>query len=442
MQYTEYTLVSKADKQRNRWGEVAEGAAIGTGAGAAVGGVGLGVKGQRRINQFKGGPEEIAEIGRRRKAEYAARGQKVPKASIRQSNHIIGQFKNEIAAGTKLRNKGAALLGGGTALVGGTAALASARHKQKVNKALVATDRPGKTKKQRAIEATTATAGVGGAATYAAAIPAKNISARLARESTAAADEATAITRLRGDRNLSRYVPKVRSGGEPRTGHIAEPPSSAKQGRAQAAARASYSRAEAGVHNLSRAKATKVGRAGLGVAALGAGGYGYARHRAKRKREFGKALTKEQKEERKGPQLPKNPVVTGGAGVGAAGTALFAGSRVPYHIQRHRSRAAEGVSTAAWKEAKEHRAIGDAAMKGMHKRNSTKSGWDAASSYRKGQDALTRAHEFSAKSTNTKASAIKIANVGRKGLIGAIAGGAAVGGGLAYDKHKARKAEQ
>lgn len=311
-----------------------------------------------------------------------------------------------------------------------------------VNKALVEVQKPGKTKNQRAAEAGGATAAVLGGTAYAGSIPVKNKAARLAGESEAVVREAEKIKRKRSS-NVLDYVHTIRGGGEPKTGGAADsPPRTPKHGREWAKHRANFHRASAAADRATQAKATTVGRIGLGVAVAGAGGYGYAKHRQSRKKEFGKALTKEQAEERKGPQLPKNPVVTGGLGTAALGSTLFAGSRIPYHARMHEMRTSQVASTDAKRQAQHNRDWGDKALKESYRRKSRKMPGPArgASSYFKaGEEAEAKSNLLSTKSTTARAKAIKTASIGRKGLYAAVGGGAAAGAGLAYDKYKKRK---
>ena len=309
-----------------------------------------------------------------------------------------------------------------------------------LSKSLVEVQEPGKTKKRRGAEAGGATAAVLGGTAYVGSIPIKNKAGALASQSEAAAKEAGGISRKRS-KNPNDYIHTVRGGGEPKTGTLPDsPPSSPKHGREWAKNRANWHAASAAADRATQARATKVGRIGLGVAALGAGGYGYAKHRQSRKKEFGKALTKEQAEERKGPQLPKNPLVTGGIGAGALGTAVFGGSRVPYHAQMNRMKKHEGLSTTAWKQSTNLHQFGQKAAKDAMKPSGKSTGWDAKTYFQASNAEKAKAAEHSIKSTNARAKAIKTARVGRKGLIAAAGGATAAGIGMAYDKHQKRKA--
>ena len=309
-----------------------------------------------------------------------------------------------------------------------------------LNKALVEVQKPGKTKKQRGVEAGGATAAVLGGTAYAGSIPIKNKAGSLASQSEAAAKEAGGIARKRS-KNPNDYIHTVRGGGEPKTGTLPDsPPVNPKHGREWAKQRAHWHSVSAAADRATQARATKVGRVGLGVAALGAGSYGYSKHRQSRKKEFGKALTKEQAEERKGPQLPKNPLVTGGIGTAALGSGVFAGSRVPYHIQTNQSKKHEGLSTTAWRQSKNLHQFGQKAAKDAMKPSGKSTGWDAKTYFQASNAEKAKATEHSVKSTAARAKAIKTARIGRKGLIAAAGGATATGIGMAYDKRQKRKA--
>jgi hypothetical protein len=270
-----------------------------------------------------------------------------------------------------------------------------------VSKNLVEFQNPGRSKKQRAAEAAGATVATGGA--------------------TAAVGGLLSRRRALGLAGKSEEA--------------------IKQPRMQMVARAEHT-ARAGAERLHAARAGKASKIGAGVTAVGLGGLAYSQRGKRKKVEFGKALTKKEREDRKGPQLPKNPVVTGGLGLGAAGAGLFGATRPVYWNQRKKSVAAEGVSTAAWKEAKGHNEAGQAAQKLSQKRKSTTSPGDALRHFAAHDEALGRAQKYSTMSTDAKAGALKTAKLGRKGLIGAVGGATAVGAGLGYDKYQKRKARQ
>jgi hypothetical protein len=193
-------------------------------------------------------------------------------------------------------------------------------------------------------------------------------------------------------------------------------------------------------HQRGAAKRAKLtGKIGIGVGAAGVGTAAYGYHRKqRRKREFGKALVSKDEKERKGP---RNPLVTGGLTTAGVGGAVFAGSRVPYHMERARSKKAETASTDAWRQSKNFRSFGDAAMKEAKKPSGTKTGWDAKKLYQEGHAAYDKAKKLSTESTSAKGNAIKIARVGRKGLIGVAGGLTAAGVGGAYTHHRKRTAQ-
>lgn len=383
---------------------------------------------------------------------------KATRTAAAQFEHAGEAFK----AGKRLRSRGLLLGGAGVAGIGGAVELQrrSIKNQKKVlskadeqrrvwaevNKALHPIEgfqqTPEKQKKEAAIGIGATTAVAGGVTTGAAHDVARRAgiqAVKADKNAAAATDEAAQHARWGGGTQQppgTQYKRRISTRSYRTSGKKYH------RGRAQTALNEAKSYASWGDAQRQTVKrARRAGKVGIGLAAAGTGAAAYGYHRkTQRKREFGKASVSKADEKERKPLSQQNPLVVGGTGTAAAGGALFAGSRVPYHIQRHRSRVAEGVSTEAWRQKANSDQFGQKAKKEAMKPSGKSTGWDAARHFNDARASEEKAKLFSTKSTSAKAGAIKIASVGRKGLIGVLGGGAVAGAGLAYSKHKERKA--